>query len=131
MIVMREKTAKINQTINAKNAFAVIAKRRNAGRDAMDDKIKELVKLSEENPEMEIFFMVDNEVVAGDDFGYWRGELENVKKEIYWNYKEENIIIGEAAIEERMQYDDLEDSEYESLKSSGEIKEAIIIYIGV
>jgi hypothetical protein len=104
----------------------------------MNDKIKELIKLSEENPEMEIKIMVNQDVVAGDDFAYWMAEIENISKDIYW-VKDEHVIIGENEISDELdlEADDVEtaedyiDKRFKELKESKDIKEAIIVYIGV
>ena len=112
----------------------------------MNDKIKELVKLSEENPEMEIITMVNQEVVAGDDFAYWMGRIEKIEKGIY-QHADERVYLDKDEIKDRIRYnaesepefenlsnDDFEkviDKEFDRLKDAGEIKEAIIIYIGV
>ncbi|WP_289049848.1 hypothetical protein [uncultured Acidaminococcus sp.] len=37
-----------------------------------------LLKLAAENPAMPIVAMVNFEVVAGDEFAYWTGEIDNV-----------------------------------------------------
>jgi len=116
------------------------------GEKKMNDKIKELVKLSEENPEMEIITMVNQEVVAGDDFAYWMGRIEKIEKGIY-QHADERVYLDKDEIKDRIRYnaesepefenlsnDDFEkviDKEFDRLKDAGEIKEAIIIYIGV
>jgi hypothetical protein len=112
----------------------------------MNEEIKELIKLSTENPELEILTMVAYEVCAGDDHPYWMGEIEIVKKDVYLLINE-TVYIGKEDIlnhvqdnlEFRPEYENLSDEEfdimvnkeYDRLLQSGEIKEAIIVYIGV
>ena len=43
-----------------------------------------LLKLAAENPAMPIVAMVNFEVVAGDDFAYWTGEIESVDVKELW-----------------------------------------------
>ena len=43
-----------------------------------------LLKMAAENPTLPIVAMVDFEVVAGDDFAYWTGEIESVAVEELW-----------------------------------------------
>lgn len=39
----------------------------------MNEKITELLRLIKENPDLPILPMVDGEICAGDDYGYWSG----------------------------------------------------------
>lgn len=39
----------------------------------MNEKITELLRLIKENPDLPILPMVDGEICAGDDYGYWNG----------------------------------------------------------
>jgi len=107
------------------------------------NKLKELVKLSEENPELEIIVMVNNEIVC-EDWGYWRGEIGEIKKDFTWQ-EDERMYMSLAAIKEQLsesasfdpEFEELPDDKFdliiekeiESKMQSGEIKEAIIIYI--
>lgn len=43
-----------------------------------------LLKLAAENPSMPIVAMVNFEVVAGDEFAYWTGEIDNVDVKELW-----------------------------------------------
>lgn len=107
------------------------------------EKIKELLKFAEENPELEIIPMVDNEVCA-EDSGYWRGLIGDIKKEFYYQDDEEMIISMENIKDhlvdktsyncecENMtddKFEEMIEKQIDHLKQSGEIKEAIIIYI--
>ena len=110
--------------------------------DEMIEKLKELMKLVEENPELEIVTMVYNEIVC-EDWGYWKSKIGEIKKNVIWE-DDERIHFGEDILEElfdRMALVDDESSDenlrvevenkYEQLKQLGKIKEAIIIYIEV
>lgn len=106
-------------------------------------KLKELVKLSEENPELEIIVMVNNEIVC-EDWGYWRGEIGKIKKDFTWQ-EDERMYMSLSDIKEQLsesasfdpEFEELTDDKFdliiekeiESKMQSGEIKEAIIIYI--
>ena len=107
------------------------------------EKLKELVKLSEENPALEIIVMVNNEIVC-EDWGYWRGEIGDIKKDFTWQ-EDERMHMSMADIKEQLsekasfdpEFEDLPDNKFnliiekeiESKMQSGEIKEAIIVYI--
>lgn len=43
-----------------------------------------LLKLAAENPAMPIVAMVNFEVVAGDEFAYWTGEIDSVDVKELW-----------------------------------------------
>lgn len=43
-----------------------------------------LLKLAAENPTMPIVAMVNFEVVAGDEFAYWTGEIDSVDVKELW-----------------------------------------------
>ncbi len=112
--------------------------------DRDNDKIKELIKLSEENPELEIITMVNSEICADDDYSYWLGAIGEIQKDVYW-HDEEKVYIGLSAIEDELEQNLAMDNEYaklpdnefnkmiedevERLKSTNEIREAIIVYI--
>jgi hypothetical protein len=101
----------------------------------MNEDNKKIMDLIIENPDLEIKFMVDWEVVA-DDSGSWLGEFYNVKKDYYYFDDEiERIFIGEKEILERLTCKDSEcitvQDDFEYLKNKGDIKEAIFVYIGV
>lgn len=54
----------------------------------MNDKIKDLLKLIEENPELEILPMVATECVASDDFSYWAAEWGRAEVDEYYTSDE-------------------------------------------
>ena len=110
----------------------------------MDKKIERLIELAKENPTLEIVHMVDYEVCASDECTYWMCHITGVQKDVYW-MSDERIYIGEDRIKDEMagqeigysdetdDDDELEritDSEYNKRLASGEIVEAIIIYLG-
>jgi hypothetical protein len=91
----------------------------------MNEHLKELVMLSEENPELEVLFMVDQEV----------GVIVRVRTEVY-SQVGNGMVFGEDGIKEMLEEElfvehrDIND-EYVKLLASGEIiKKAIIVYIG-
>ena len=107
--------------------------------------IDELIRIKNENPELEILTMTHYEVVC-EDWGYWRGEISEVKKDIYFQ-DDEKMYFGADGIYEQLsdsaslepEFEDMDDDDFKIMieneielkKQSGEIKEAIIIYIGV
>lgn len=44
----------------------------------MNKNIEELVRLAQENPDTPIVAMVDGEIVAGDEYGWWLGSIGTV-----------------------------------------------------
>ena len=109
-----------------------------------NEKIKELVKLSEENPELEIITATYCDVVA-EDWGYWVGKIKEIKKDYFWS-KDETWTAGSKSdildslsddLSDYPEYKDMDEkiyaekvSEYfDYLVSEDKIKEAIIIYI--
>lgn len=107
------------------------------------DKLKELIKLAEENPNLEIITMVNYEIVC-EDWGYWRGDIGEIKKDFYWQ-DDEAMYMSIKKIKEQLsesasfdpEFEELPDDKFnliiekeiESKLQSGEIKEAIFIYI--
>lgn len=104
----------------------------------MNEKIKELIKLSEENPYLKIISMVDTEVCGGDDYSHWVGNIESVKKDIYWQ-DDDNLLVGKSRIADKLDLEYIGDDSseeyvnkrFEELKKNKEIKEAIFIFIGL
>jgi hypothetical protein len=106
----------------------------------MNKHIETLIRLSKENPDIEIIPWVNWEVVCGDDYEYWKGEIEEIKKDYYYEDKnEEGYTIGKKAIiekrdEELLGSKDIElsaEEDFQQLIKSGYVKEAIFIFIGV
>lgn len=118
----------------------------------MNEQIKKLIKLSTENPDMEIIPMTHYKVCCSDEYFYWRGEIECVSIHSYVNKKDEESIEGTMILgkdnilgyifedrEKRFNIigntweetkDQVEDM-FEKLRKENQIKEAIFIYINV
>lgn len=109
-----------------------------------NEKIKELIKLSEENPDLPIITMVASEIFCSDDFSYWLGSIGEIKKDIVYSpnevvmigndeifdfiYEElENNIFNNLITEDMLQ--ELTNVRIEQLKANNKIKMAIIVYI--
>lgn len=111
-----------------------------------NEKIKELVKLSDENPELEIIPVTHCEVVA-EDRGYWKGKIEKIEKGFFyedgekWRAGNKSDILDEIAddICDYPEYENIPDKvflekvedRFDYLISESRIKEAIVIYIGL
>jgi len=102
----------------------------------MNNKIKELVRLAEENPGMEIKAAVESDVCPDDSFAYWIAEFTKAEKAEYF-LDDEKIYIGIDKIEEYLyyEYDDYSDAkikdEIECMRMAKIIREAIFVYIGI
>lgn len=105
--------------------------------------IKQLIKLSEENPELEIKVEVDSYCCPSEDFRYWLADFEKSKIDDYWE-ADDATVIGECEILDHIRYkyndldcfpDDDEEQEkfiqdcYNELEAKGEIKKAIFVNI--
>lgn len=112
-----------------------------------NEKIKELIKMSEKNPELPIIPAVNYEVCA-EDSGYWKGSFETVEKGYFYNKEDgtwkagdKQDIIDEINIDlyEISDYEGLEDDDFDKIAEGyfdayiqqGKIYEAIIVYIGL
>ena len=108
----------------------------------MNNYIKTLFQLVKENPELDVITMTDYEVCCSDKYRYWKGEIEEVRKDIYYETGEK-IVIGENEIKDEL-LDEYEQIEYynqfpakgllEKVEFEFETtnyKEAIFIFIGV
>ena len=111
----------------------------------MNDKIKELAKLSEENPDLEIVMLTYYDVVA-DDYGYWKGKISNVKTDFIGEIAG-RVCVGldqmydflNETLLETLQYDSLSDEEYDIIingeiskgMADGRITKVILIYIDI
>lgn len=109
----------------------------------MNDKIKKLIEISKENPELEIVCATHYEVV-GEDWGYWHSVIKKIEVDYTWII-DDRWIIGEDSILEKIDedvyYDDnlkiLSDKDSKKIVNErfkqkildGEIKKQIIIYI--
>jgi hypothetical protein len=108
-------------------------------------KIKELIKLSEENPELEIIPFCDSDIFGSDDFAYILSRIGDIAIDlIYEQKKGERVIIGNGEIydylyemyameseQECSEFtnDEVIKEQIEHLRMTGEIKEIIIVYI--
>lgn len=107
----------------------------------MEKKLRELLDLVKENPDLPVKFMTACEVV-GDDYGYWMGSIEQIKKTIYTSINE-RLYFDEDDIKEELcetiddsvtdeeEIEKLLDIKFKEMEKSGEIEEAIIVYINV
>ena len=111
----------------------------------MNKNIEKLIKLSKENPEMEIITTCNGDLECEE--GIWFiGRISRIGKDYVWS-DDERTFIDKTEITERLYEvldgdcerwpDDYEitdadvEQEFKSLQKSGEIKEKIIIYIDV
>lgn len=73
----------------------------------MADKMKELIRLANDNPDLEIITMVDSEM-CGDEYSYYLGEISYVELGEY-------VVFGDRVFTDREeykeQYYDLNDEE--------------------
>jgi hypothetical protein len=105
--------------------------------------IKRLIKLSEENPTLQIIAKVDSECCPSDDHGWWGCSIGNSEVDVYW-LPDEDYVIGEEEIKEEIScnHDSLDfqrlseeeqyayvQERYDEYKKDGEIKEAIFLEI--
>lgn len=105
----------------------------------MNKNLEKLIELSKENPELPIVTMVEAEIVAGDDFGYWLGSFGFCEVgEVY--YSEERVYLDRDdwsedyadQIYDLPEYVNMPDKEFEEMldKKADELFEpAIIVYI--
>jgi len=73
----------------------------------MDDKIKNLLKLINENPELPIIPMVDSDVVQSEDYGYWQGSWGDAEiREFvgYQMYGDAGTIVYKDDMEDLIEY---------------------------
>lgn len=110
----------------------------------MDDKIKELIKLATENPDLPIKTFTHHEVV-GCDFSYWIGEISRI--EINEIYVDERVCfdteINEYIFQEKYdgdsefedfsdeQIDEFIEKDIEELRKKGEVYKCICIFIDI
>lgn len=52
--------------------------------DLQQENINNLLKLIQENPDLEIMPMVDSEIVINDDYCYWAGSWGEARVDEYW-----------------------------------------------
>jgi hypothetical protein len=112
----------------------------------MDNKNnKELIEVVKNNPDLPIIPATHYEVVA-EDWGYWCGEIREVKVDYYY-LAEEMWYAGVDEIRDQLQtehendqecelmsdeeFDIFIDNKFDELVESGKVKKAIIMYIGL
>lgn len=54
----------------------------------MNDITKQLLETVEKHPNLPLFFLVDSDVVGGDEYGWWAAEASFVDVGEYTNYNE-------------------------------------------
>lgn len=106
----------------------------------MNEQIEELIKLSKENPSLEIKPAVHYEVV-GEDWGNWLGNINKIEKDFIYTLDDRWIagyddiienIVEHLDCDENLEYNEIEEiakKEFEEKLKSEQIKEAILIYI--
>ncbi len=72
----------------------------------MNEVIKNLVRLAEENPELPIVAMVDGEIVGGDNYARWLGSVGNVELGEYVLFDDRFIDDREEFKERYYDYND-------------------------
>lgn len=106
---------------------------------------KKLIQVVKENPELPIITATHYEVIA-EDWGYWCGEIKDIKID-YYCLLDEFWYAGKKEITEQLiyQYEDREECQslsdedfkdyikgkFEEMEAQGIIYKAIIIYIGL
>lgn len=115
------------------------------GEQKVNKHIETLIKLAQENPDMQIRIMVDSDVCEDDTYSYWLAKIISVNKDILW-MDGTHAVIGEEEIKDRLgeridstpgsekltyeEYTKKVDEEFDRLKSNNELKETIIMYVG-
>ena len=109
----------------------------------MTENTKELLKLIQENPDLEIVPMVDSEVVADDGYTWWLGKWGYSKKTKYYSGREythfydddkEDALVDMVGCKYSETKDgrdvyDLPDAEFDALYESLPWVECIAVYI--
>ena len=76
--------------------------------ELQQDNINNLLKLVQENPDLEIMPMVDSEIVFSDDYCYWAGSWGEARVDEYWEDDERIYFKSEDE-------DDLIENEMENI----------------
>lgn len=109
------------------------------GIELQQEKVKHLLKLIEENPDLEILPMIDTEIVCSEDYGYWAGGWGKADIDEYW-VKDERIYFrshDEDSLIENVACDDIDEDldDKEAIKKAKKIvngydwQKAIIVRI--
>lgn len=93
----------------------------------MNEKLKELLDLIKENPELEVKFDYPYDV----DGESWSGNIEEVSKSVYYMAEDRGLFCGSHCIKKYLEGEtdtknELE-KQYKELKKTKEIKTAIIV----
>jgi hypothetical protein len=106
-----------------------------------NDKIKSLIKLIEENPELEVLCKVEDDLFCGEPYSWFLGKIGNCEICDYYMPSERIYINDEIYDELNNNYDldnlseeEIElkvDIDYEEKKAAEEIKTAIFVNIVV
>lgn len=78
--------------------------------------MKELIKLMQENPELEVVPLVDAQVI-GDAYGLWEGKIKDVKIDYIHRCEDDSTL--------------LKSKDEKKLKKKIKWKKVIIVWIGV
>lgn len=113
----------------------------------MREKVNELIKLMNDNPELDVKFAVGYEVCGGDECNYWLATEVSTVKVDYFYLDDERWYSGKDNILERLvgYYEDTEltkdmtnldfdcfiENEFELLLKQNKIIKSIIVYLDV
>ena len=91
--------------------------------ELQQDNINNLLKLIQENPDLEIIPMVDSEIVVNDDYCYWSGSWGNARVDEYW--ADDERIYFRSEDEEDLIESQLDDifGTYDDFKTNEELEE--------
>lgn len=108
----------------------------------MENNVVQLLELIKNNPDLPIIPMVETEVVAGDEFGYWMGSFGDcdIKEYVLDDWYGEGIVRYRDKYTEEEVIEHIAESKYDGTeegykKAAEEIKglwkKAIIVQINV
>ena len=86
----------------------------------MNDKIKDLLKLIQDNPTLEILPMVNSDCVGGDDYSSWSAEWG--KSEVDECYSEDERIYFKSTDYDELVEDYMNDVNADEFKNDEEIQ---------
>lgn len=109
----------------------------------MDKKLKELMELSKNNPDLEIQFMANYEIAASDECNYWCCDISRIDiceyfcpdERVYFDKEIYDHLANSLCNKPFFTNLDNEDFEkavnnrIEQLKEGGEITQKIIVYL--
>ncbi len=117
----------------------------------MDKIIENLINLMNENPEMPVMYFVNYEVCADDEHQYWLAKMESVGIEEIFEDQEGTFYLGKDQIIDHLEWilssleplDDMPETQsgpkwwdylemrFQKLCDSGQVKNAIIVKLGI